>query len=69
MNTSKPLAKSLHTLTALVGVARHIQGKASADDARSEPAGAVGAALEILGYHADVADPHGIVSKAIAALG
>ena len=61
---SKPLAKSLHTITVLVRVARDIQKRHPERDAFS----AVYAALDILGLD-DSIDDHGLVSATLKQLG
>jgi hypothetical protein len=63
--TQKTLAKSLHTVTALVQVARYY--KASNDGVSLKTA--VYAALAILGYDVhDVADPYDLAAKALTIL-
>ena len=65
MTTQRTLAKSLHTVTALVQVARYYK---AANDGVSVKI-AVYAALAILGYDVhDVADPYALADKAIAIL-
>lgn len=60
--TQKTLAKSLHTVTALVQVARYYKVANDGVDLKT----AVYAALAILGYDVhDVADPHGLAQKAL----
>jgi hypothetical protein len=73
---SATLAKSLHTVSVLVNVARELQRVAD-DSGRRFPegaAGAVRAALVVLGYadagdsEQTAADPHGLEAKAVALL-
>jgi hypothetical protein len=73
---SATLAKSLHTVSVLVNVARELQ-RVAADSGRhfpEGPAGAVRAALVVLGYadrgDSDITatDPYGLEAKAIAIL-
>ena len=62
---SASLAKSLHTVSAIVAVARHLIG-VQYPLART-PANAVTAALSILGYDG-AADPYGLAARAVAQL-
>lgn len=63
------LAKSLHTVSVLVAVARHVMDPGRADGLTLDPAYAVGRAMDILGYDsADMSDPYGLQARAIAAL-
>ena len=74
---TKTLAKSLHTITALVGIARHVLNTETTirdldvnDYMHLEPvtpAGAIAQALEILGY-TGAADPYDLAGKALKAL-
>lgn len=64
---TKALPKSLHTVTAIVQVARLIfDASAKACDPITK-VGAVEEALAALGY-AGAADPHGLAAKALKAL-
>ncbi len=65
MNMSKTndLPKSLHTITAIVRVARFL----IAQELNAMPDGAVDRAVAILGYDLAV-DPHGLAAKALAQL-
>lgn len=64
MNTPKStnLPKSLHTITAIVRVARFIMA-----EGRHTAAEAVGDAVNVLGYD-NAADPDGLAAKALAQL-
>ncbi len=53
----KPLAKSLHTVSVIVRVARYLL-----DDAGVEQA--VANAIDVLGYH-DAPDPYGLAAAAL----
>lgn len=67
---SNTLAKSLHTVSVLVSVARELRRLDSATTPNlpaMSAAGAVGAALHVLGY-AGAADPYGLAAKAVAIL-
>lgn len=64
---SATLAKSLHTVSALVAVARLYQDMAAAQGATMAPAYAVESALTALGYMG-AADPHGLAARAVAIL-
>ena len=64
---SQTLAKSLHTVSVLVNVARHFQHLARYEGQDMTADYAVESALGILGY-ADAADPHGLAAKAVAIL-
>lgn len=64
---SKPLPKSLHTVTVLVQVARRLM-KSSQHTVPSAVA-AVDMALSILGYDADTDDTYNLKAQAIAKLG
>jgi hypothetical protein len=59
---SKTLAKSLHTVSAIVAVARYMAGFDQHRAAEHVPA-----ALHVLGY-ADAADPYGLAARAVAIL-
>lgn len=59
----KPLAKSLHTITALQRVAVHLLDNGMALNQHD----AVQAALAVLGYHG-APDPYGLAAKAVEAL-
>lgn len=61
---SKPLPKSLHTVTAIVRVARYVQSRARPGASTKE---AVEAAVYILGY-TNVDDPYGLAAAAIKQL-
>ena len=65
---SATLAKSLHTVSALVAVARHYAESTQLRTGASvDAAGAVAAALCILGYEG-AADPYGLAARAVAIL-
>lgn len=65
---SKPLAKSLHTVTVLVRVARlHLSHRRLMDSAAAANAYAVAQALETLGL-GDMPDTYGLVEAAIKQL-
>lgn len=65
---SATLAKSLHTVSVIVVVARHHQECAKYFHGASvDNAAAVDAALCLLGYHG-AADPHGLAARAVAIL-
>lgn len=55
---SKPLPKSLHTITALANVAKYLNTLAFT------PAAAVVRACDILGYSETPDDPHGLIAAA-----
>lgn len=59
---TKALPKSLHTVTAIVRVARYAQMLDEMSDAD-----AVKTALDVLGY-AGAPDPHGLAAKALKAM-
>jgi transcription termination factor NusB len=60
--TDKPLPKSLHTVTAIVRVARYIMAK------HPTPANiAVAEAVEVLGYYG-ASDPHALAAAALKQL-
>lgn len=61
---TKPIAKSLHTITVLVRVARDIKARHPERDTFS----AVYAALDLLGL-GDMPDDHGLVSATLKQLG
>jgi hypothetical protein len=63
---SKPIPKSLHTVTVLVMLARRLMQ--SSQQPRSADA-AVDMALSILGYDADTVDTYGLKAQAVAKLG
>ena len=71
MNKPKPksndLPKSLHTITAIVRVARLIFDTAAKANDPITKAGAVEEAVAALGY-ATASDPHGLAAKALAQL-
>lgn len=60
---SKPLAKSLHTITVLVRVARDVKSRINCDSFY-----AVNAALAILGLD-ELDDQYGLVSAALKQMG
>lgn len=60
---TKPLAKSLHTISAIQNVARHLLQCGTAADNESAVAGAVA----VLGY-AGAADEYGLAAKALATM-
>lgn len=62
---SATLAKSLHTVSAIVSVARHLM--AVQYPLARDAAGAVRTALDILGYDG-AADPYGLAARAVATL-
>lgn len=62
MTSTKPVAKSLHTISVIVNVARHIMAESGAD-AES----AADRAMEILGL-ADKPDTYGLKAAAIRQL-
>ena len=67
---SKPLAKSLHTVSVLINVAREVARNDSYDDTRLPPRTAaelVSVALAVLGY-ANAPDPYGLAARAVAVL-
>ena len=65
---SKSLAKSLHTVSAVVAVAKlHLQNGLSYTSAPLCHQAAVRAALRTLGY-ADASDPYGLAARAVAIL-
>lgn len=67
MSDIKPLPKSLHTVTAVVNVARFLQKGEGPFKPHNEAA--VTEALSILGYDfVTVPDPHRLAAKAVAAL-
>lgn len=59
---SKTLAKSLHTVSVIVTIARR-----EINNGISDPRDAIISALWILGY-SDASDPHGLVARALAVL-
>jgi hypothetical protein len=61
--TTKALAKSLHTVTVIVAVAR-----AEMDRTTADVHSAVHEALHILGYAGSSPDPYGLADKARAVL-
>ena len=62
------LAKSLHTVSVLVNVARHYADTIKLQTGATLPAeSAAAAALCILGYHG-AADPYGLAARAVAIL-
>lgn len=63
----KPLAKSLHTVSVLVNVARHFQDLARFDGGAMSAEYAVESAVAILSYQG-AADPYGLRAKALAIL-
>ena len=63
---SATLAKSLHTVSVLVNVAR-LAGAATGNTQKRDPAACVRCALIALGYDG-AADPHGLAAKAVAQL-
>ena len=67
--TSKTIAKSLHTVSVLVNVAKHLQDTVPGygTDPHFAAAAAVDGALRVLGY-ADASDPYGLAAKAVAVL-
>lgn len=63
------IPKSLHTITALANVARHMMNvSGTADDIANHAAFYVDRAAEILGYPADSTDTYGLKAKAAATL-
>jgi hypothetical protein len=65
---TKPLAKSLHTVTVLVRVAKlHLSHRRLMGDGAAANAFAVGQALETLGL-GDMPDTYGLVAAAIKQL-
>ena len=64
-DNTKPLAKSLHTVTVLVRLARHVDSTETGFLGWHER---VTRALEILGYPNDTQDPHGLVQQALKQL-
>jgi hypothetical protein len=63
------LAKSLHTVTVLVNVARHHMAvvRHMYPDGACPPSAAVQTALILLGY-SDASDPYGLAARAVAQL-
>lgn len=64
---SATLAKSLHTVSALVAVARLVQASNHSSPHYQAPEVAVQCALAALGY-AGAADPYGLAQRAVAQL-
>jgi hypothetical protein len=67
---SATLAKSLHTVSVLVSVAREIARNDAHDDTRlppRTPAELVNVALCVLGY-VNASDPYGLAARAVAQL-
>lgn len=64
MTTPSNLPKSLHTVTVLVAVARHLEAFGRVTGDGTDP---VGDALAILGY-SDTPDAYGLAAKARALL-
>jgi hypothetical protein len=64
---SATLAKSLHTVSVIVNVARREMLLAVHDDASIRPEHAISCALATLGY-VGASDPYGLAAKALAVL-
>lgn len=58
------IPKSLHTVTALVNVARFV----ALNDCTTAPANAIALAASVLGYTDSTPDIHGLKAKAVAVL-
>jgi hypothetical protein len=64
---SATLAKSLHTVSVLVAIARHYQDLARYEGGDMSAAYAVESAVGLLGYNG-ASDPYGLAARAVAQL-